>query len=162
MKRARVIHRFAGAVVLCCLLSAPLPAPAGAPGGEIAIIGTLGGIAEVYLVIAVPIYTFTNLYYAVDGERPSQGWISWGYFSGGLCIAGGVAWMFVAEHNDWDGTFVALGAGHLLFGALDIGFTVWASDQPEKPDQKLTLAPIVMPDARGNPAFGIGLRLVDW
>lgn len=159
MQRARKAFWWPAVI---CLLLASYPALAGSPGAEVAVVSTVGGILELYVIIAVPIYTFTNLSYALDGERPPRSWITFGLIGGGLCVAGGVAWMFIAENNNWNDTFVAIGAGHFVLGALDIGITIWASSQPEKPDQKLTLTPIVMPDARGNATFGVGLRLVDW
>jgi len=58
--------------------------------------------------------------------------------------------------------FIGFAVTNYVLGALDLGSTIWAIYQPPREERKVTLSPLIIPDARGRPAVGIGLRLVDW
>lgn len=104
-----------------------------------------------------------NLYYALEEERSTPGWRIGGWVAAGLNAAGGIVYLSLMIENGRAGDlYPYLCAAHFAIAGLDIGFTIWASSQPERKSQKLTMVPMVMPDARGQPAFGVGLRLLEW
>jgi hypothetical protein len=120
-----------------------------------------------YSVISLDIIGFVfacgNLSYVINKERSTLGWQIGGWTFAGLNAAGGIYFLVrvIEEGKDAD-LSPWLGAINIVVAGLDVGFTIWSSIQPERPEQNITLAPMVMPDFRGNPAFGVGLRLVDW
>jgi hypothetical protein len=102
---------------------------------------------------------------AIEGTCPSQEHLISGYIFGSLNLAAGAFILgFYLDHYermdvDW---VVIVGIGQILIGGSGIGFTIWASSHPEKSEQKLSLAPMIIPDTSGRPAVGIGLSLLNW
>jgi hypothetical protein len=126
------------------------------------------GIADAMLITSISITAFEvimitfaagNLYYAVKGEKPSGAWETGGYICGVLSILAGFWALPSASDDDLS---LGFAIGGFALGAATIGFTIWASSQPERPKQKLTVGPIIMSDVRGKPAVGVGLQLVSW
>lgn len=121
-----------------------------------------GGVTSLVLAIGGTVTAVGNLAYIVDQERPTDGWrIANGTFGVLNGIAGIV---YLSAHNSWpnEEDAIYIGLGHLAFCALGVGIGLWGASLPEDSSASLTLAPMIMPDARGNAAFGVGLRLVDW
>lgn len=102
---------------------------------------------------------------AIESTCPSQEHLITGYIFGSLNLAAGAFILgFYLDHYermdvDW---VMIVGIGQIIIGASGIGFTIWASSHPEKKEQKISIAPMIMPDVRGQSAMGIGLTLVDW
>lgn len=117
------------------------------------------GITEGIVVGTGLLTSFVSAHYGSKEKQPPMGWLIGGYAAGGANVALGI---FLIAINEGNTQGVALGITQIVFGGLDIGLTVWAHSQPEEKEQKLTLTPMIMPDARGRPALGVGLRLVDW
>jgi hypothetical protein len=130
---------------------------------------------EVAFDITTLVYTFGNLSYAVAGERAGAGWRYGGYITGVINLIAGVVWLSASA--GWpDDTAMWLGIGHLALGGMDLGFTIWSSylkdprelyfdhldEQEAKRGASLSIGPMLMPDSRGKPAFGVGLRFVNW
>jgi len=103
-----------------------------------------------------------NLYYVSESEKPSTSWLAAGFASGIVNIFSGTVWMMGALDAEDDSLFLGLAITNFALGAMDLGFTIWAIHQPTKETRKVTLTPLIMPDARGRPAVGVGLRLVNW
>ena len=158
MGTALKISRFVAVLTVCSLFLAPSKSKADdTPVVHPYVIALYGE----FVIIPVGIISgIGNLYYVTQGEQAPTGWEAAGIASGVVNIFVGVFWL--ASDFEKDSFPFGIGITNIVLGTLDIGFTIWASLQPEKKEQKLTLAPMIMPDARGRPAFGVGLRLVDW
>lgn len=168
-RKNKVVCKLVGTVVILafCLGSVPAKAESDNEGwfklepGQAALALLLccayGYVTTGGLVIAIG-----NLYYGVKGERATPGWRIQGWVVGGINIVLGAVAIGLGVANDTDHGFgEKMGLASLAVGALDITFTIWSSSQPER-KRRLTVNPIVMQDFEGNPAVGIGLRLVDW
>lgn len=120
------------------------------------------------LLVDIPSLTFSvgNLIYAVEGERPSSVWIRGGYICGALSVLSGIGMLSLYAANpsgdQFDNVMIGVGIGQLAIGIIGIGFTIWATSRPDRRPYRITFAPMVMPDARGNAAPGVGLRVAGW
>ena len=156
----RKLYRQAVVLTLCCLcvLSGRVEATEG--GGD----ETFGYVfaGEIVSWIISLGFAAENLHSVVKNEQGSAFWRYGGWIVGGINVAGGSILLVGEKSYGWPEVFSFIGVTHLAFGVINIGFAIWASSQPKRTAQKVTLAPIFMPDINGNAAFGIGLRLVDW
>jgi hypothetical protein len=119
-------------------------------------------VGEVVSWITSLTFAAENLHSVVKDEQGSGFWRYGGLVAGGLNIVGGCLWLAAGKGYGKEDATLWLAITHFTFGALDISFALWAQSQPERPKQKLTLAPMIMPDIRGRPAVGAGLSLVNW
>lgn len=164
MGKYRKLNQLLIAVVICSLFLLANNVKADAqPSGEIWI-GILAGVG---LEITSIVFAVGNLKYALDGEKPSSGWRTGAYIVGGFNMGVGILGLiYIGSHeNEFGGDFwwlITAGIGITAIGAMDIGFAIWSNSQPERHENRLTLSPMIMPDIRGRPAVGVGLRLVDW
>ncbi len=113
-------------------------------------------------------FVLVNIDRAIAGKRPSAIWRWGGWITGAIYLGGGIAWFMLDERANCGNTCWVAGIAHFAYAALDIGITTWASCNPKEGEQaqnrpsSVTVGPLVMPDAEGNPAIGVGLRVVDW
>jgi hypothetical protein len=103
--------------------------------------------------------TIGNLTYLPKGYRPPNGWLVHGYISSALNLAVGIVILAVDPKED---IWMELAVSNLALGGVNLGITLWASQQPEWSEPTLSLGPVVMSDIEGNPAAGVGLRLAAW
>lgn len=159
--RTTMLFRGLTAVLVCCsILLASVPAGAEQePWDEVFIWATIMsvecGIAAVGLLSLIG-----NGIHIHKEERPSWESQFMGYLFGSLSVLAGVGMLFTIDEEK--AIPIGFGTASIVYGGAVIGVTIWASTMPEKKEQKLTLSPIVMPDARGRPAVGLGLSLVNW
>jgi hypothetical protein len=165
----RNTQKLVAAVLVCATLLVCLPARAGDPtlagGFDIspgaAVLLVVMGLCEAYLLVGGTTVAIGNWVYASRGEQSTPGWGVQGYLLGGLNLAIG-ALILCSGIDDSNNTQIALGSVQIGIGALDLGFTIWSSSHPKNPARRLSLSPIVMPDAKGNLAVGVNLQLVTW
>lgn len=155
---------FARVLLACTLLMMSHNARAANPGDVftdgVVILGIGAGAA---FEVATFVFTIGNLKDAIEEERPSLIWRLGGYITGGVHVAVGLGFLIYDLVPDKSAPMGWLIIGPALaIGALDVGFTIWADCQPEQQEQKLAITPMFIPDIEGNPAVGVGLRLVDW
>jgi hypothetical protein len=139
-------------LVICSMCLASAQAKAMAPPGGLFI-------AVIAIEIGAVVCTIGNLAYAIKGKRPGWTWLAGGYITAVLNIAVGL--FICSEASSDDPEVMAIGLGFTAFGALDLGFTIWANTQPRR-SYRVSIAPMVIPDARGNAALGVGLQVVGW
>lgn len=143
----------------CAILLIAGTAEASPSDDDIEIAGPVLGFGT-YVSVPVGIFAIAgNIVCLVKNEKASTANQVAGYVTGAMMIAIGAGWIYYFGDDDTD--FLLFGVGHMILGAADIGITIWATIQPKK-KQKLSLAPIIMPDTRGHPVVGIGLRLANW
>ena len=164
MGKYRKINRLVIAVVVCSLFLLANNVKADPQPSGTTWIGIIAGIG---LEITSIVFAVGNLRYALDREKPSSGWRTGAYIVGGFNMGVGILGLIYVGSNDseFGGDYwwlIAACIGITAVGAMDIGFAIWSNSQPERPQQELTLSPMIMPDIRGRPAVGVGLRLVDW
>ena len=166
------ISRIGVVVVVFCLLSlSPRPVAAdigqgfaNALGGAIAermadqILGgmILAGTAEGILVASCLLTTGVSAHYGSKGEQAPAGWLIGGYAAGGLNVAAGGVLLVATEGEPM---WMAMGVFQMVLGALDLGLTAWTHSKPKK-ERRISLRPLMIPDARGKPAVGLGLLVV--
>ena len=154
------LRRITSVLVLCSICLAYLPARAEEePWNEVIIFGALVLADSGFAIIGLLSIIINGIHISKD-ERPSGGSLFMGYLMGSLNILAGIGMLATSkgEHE----IAIGFGTASILLGSGVIGVTIWASTKPERPEQKLTLAPMIMPDVRGQPAVGVGLRLVNW
>jgi hypothetical protein len=104
-----------------------------------------------------------NISDIAEGERPSSGVMVASWVNVGVNVLFGLITFYGLAKDRYDTpVYLGIGITSLAWGGINCGLTLWASAQPERKEQKLTLTPMIMPDSRGNAALGVGLRLVDW
>jgi uncharacterized membrane protein YkvI len=155
------LHRnITALLVICSILCVSMPAGAEQePWDEVFIWATIM-MVECGIAAVGSLSLISNGIHIHKEERPSGESQFMGYFFGSLSVLAGVAMLFTIDEEKE--IPIGFGTASILYGGAVIGVTIWASTMPEKKEQKLTLSPIIMPDARGQPAVGIGLRLVGW
>ena len=109
---------------------------------------------EVFLVTS----SIVNGVAAGKGKRPSTGWLWLGYTSSIINIIGGAAFVVVGLGGR-DYAVAGLGTAALALGGAGLGLTIWGHGKPTNPGPKLTLRPMVGPDARGGIIAGAALEL---
>jgi hypothetical protein len=55
-----------------------------------------------------------------------------------------------------------LGITHVVVGGANIALSIWGNCMKQESNPGVSISPIIMPDADGNAAFGIGMQLVNW
>ncbi len=125
-------------------------------------------VVEIGVGLTTLPFVVVNIDRALSGSKPSAVWRWGGWITGVIYIGGGIAWFMLDQSANCGNTCWVAGTAHLAYAALDIVFTVLAGCNPEKGEQapnrprSVTVGPVFMPDARGKPAIGVGLRMLNW
>ena len=153
-----------GVLVICYLCMAGKTASADDDPWKGVAEAVLAGIIiwEISISVGGLVVTPMNIYYIAKEEKSTNANIG-GFIIGGFNVLTGVIWLRVGEEpND---NQLAIGISHIAFGTINMVLGLWAyiqADQIEQQKQGFSVGPIIIPDSRGNAAFGVGLRLVDW
>lgn len=136
-------------------------------------IDSMGEEAEIAFIASSVAFGTAGMAFAVanhiqidSDEKPSTFWLAGGYVAGGLNVALGAFYVVGASlltRNAPDSeSWLWAGISHLVVGGTGIGLAIWGGSMPDENATSVSIAPMIIPDAEGNAAIGVGLRLVDW
>jgi hypothetical protein len=147
----------------CGLLSVSAPARADITlgGGDWSGLGGLFAIGiagEVMVSVGGLVTGIPNGVIAARGHKPHWGWqLAGGVFCALNFIAGGI---MIGAFRDIP-PLLGLGIANIGIGAMDLGFVIWGATREENP-RRVSLSPLVMPDAKGQLSYGATVRVSGW
>ena len=150
--------------VFCCLLSLS-PALHAEETGMMNLGEAIGGMLSL-TILAVPgaVFTGGSLTYIIKGDKSTSAWKWGGVVTGGLNLLVGTLWLVTTVDQLDNDVLIYLAIPHLVIGVLDLSFTIWASNLPEKKTEgsQLAICPTIFPDSEGRPTPGLALTLMGW
>jgi hypothetical protein len=136
-------------------------------------IDSMGEEAEISFITSSSVFGVAGIVFAIanhiqidSDKKPSTLWLAGGYTVGGVNAALGgfyvVGASLLTRNAPGIKSWLWLGVSHIVVGGTSIALAIWGGSMPDENYPSVNVVPMIIPDSRGNAAFGIGLRLVDW